>query len=100
MFKYQTKIPKSFKEFIGKTLTLKDGRKIVVESIVGNRITPTNFEVNGEFLISFLRAYSQLYGADDVTEADLEAFESQETHVHKINDKKIKEVKSESVSHE
>lgn len=81
-------IPETLDTFIGKTLILKDGTEVKVETIVGNRWTPNFFEVNGKHLIGMLRAYKQLYKDSSITEDQLTEFEKIEHYVEKVPEKR------------
>lgn len=52
--------PTDLSEFIGRTMTMMDGQRVKIETIVGSMVKPTRYEVNHAHHIVILDAYKQL----------------------------------------
>lgn len=63
-------------------------KKVVIQSICGNKFKPNYFEINGQYLISMLRFYAQINNAKDITEDDFRAFEEMELTAEKLPNEK------------
>jgi hypothetical protein len=74
---FKTSAPPELHTYVGR-MVLIDGKPVKIESIVGNRITPTFYEINGEHLIGMLRFHAQMMGVNDITEDEFKAFEEME----------------------
>lgn len=72
-FKFKAKVPDLLK-YIGKTVLI-DGKKIVINRIVGNMTKKAFYEINGEYLMNMLRFHAQMEGDKSITEEQFKAFE-------------------------
>ena len=71
---------KDYKKFVGKTVII-DGKKVVIERIVGNKFKPAFYEINGKYNIGMLRFHAQMLGDTSITEQEFLDFEALEMEV-------------------
>ena len=70
-------------KYVGRTVKI-DGKKVVINKIVGNITKPQFYEINNEHLIGMLRLEAQMTGAKDISEEELLAFEAMDMRAEKI----------------
>lgn len=80
---FKTKAPPDLMKYIGKKVVI-DGKKVVIQKIVGNRFKPAFYEINDDHLIGMLRFHAQMLGDDSITEEQFLAFENMEMTAEKI----------------
>ena len=75
LFKADKPKDKDYKKYVGKTVII-DGKKIVIERIVGNKFKPAFYEINGKYNIGMLRFHAQMLGDTSITEQEFLDFEA------------------------
>jgi hypothetical protein len=84
---FKAKVP-DLSKYIGRKVSI-DGKKIKIETIVGNKAKPAFYEINGEHLIGMLRFHAQMLGDKSITEDQFIAFEKMDHHVEKREKEKV-----------
>ena len=86
-FKLKTAAAPDLKKYIGRTLVV-EGKKVIIETVVGNFTTPTFLEINGTYLIGMLRFFAQMNHDHSITEEQFKAFEEMEFHGERMQRRK------------
>jgi hypothetical protein len=81
---FKAEVP-DLKKYYGRTILI-DGKKVRIESIVGNHFKRQFYEINGEHLISMLRFHAQVMGDKSITEQQFLDFENMEMDSEKLPD--------------
>ncbi len=75
-FKFKAQVP-NLQNFIGRTVKIGD-QIVKIETIVGSRVKPAFYEINGTHWIGMLRFHAQMEGDTSISEVTFKQFEEME----------------------
>ena len=103
-FLFKTDKAPDLRQYIGRKVHIPGVEEpVTIKTIVGNIITPTYYEINGEHLIGMLRFHAQMLGDKSITEEEFKQFEEMVLEAERMPEKKsilevpnVKDISSKS----